>query len=424
MSEPLRKASAEPQPPPGTPRTRARVLVVDDDAPMAEGLRVLLERDGHRVDTAASAEDAINLLREESFALVLSDVRMPGASGLDLLAEAKRIDANLPVVLLTGYATVQNAVEAIQKGAFDYIPKPFTLDEVRLVVRRALERRSLVEEVSYLRRELVTRYEFGDIVAGPTLRGLLDLARRVAPASSTVLITGETGTGKELVAAAIHYAIAARRSGRSSRSTAPRIRREPARERALRPRARRVHRGASRPQAGLLRAGRRRHALPRRDRRDAAGAAGQAAARAPGAASSSASAARRPRQVDVRVIAATNRDLEREVARGALPRGPLLPPQRRADRAARRCASGARTSRCSPTHFLQRVRRERRPSRSELIAATLHRALLRYAWPGNIRELENAIERGVLLAQDAALAEEALPQNSRTTSEPAGPGPL
>ncbi len=183
-----------------------RVLVVDDDASLRRVMQVRLQQEGYTVSVAASGQQALELLNTEPIDVVLSDVRMPEFSGLDLL---KSIHAQQPetiMILMTAYATIESAVEAVKAGAYDYITKPVGVDELRLLLSRALEHRSLRQEVHRLRSSLDSRFGFEAIIGkSPALMDVLDTAIRAAGSSATVLIQGETGTGKELLAKAIHF---------------------------------------------------------------------------------------------------------------------------------------------------------------------------------------------------------------------------
>jgi len=182
-----------------------KVLVVDDERKMRRVLQILLERMGIESVGAESGEEALERFQAEKFDLVLTDLKMPGMTGLELLARVREVDAEVPVMLLTAYGTVQTAVDAMKLGAFDYVLKPFDLEVVELTVRKALEMRQYRTENRYLREQVQPAPSFESLVGdSAAMESVYDLIRRVGPTRSAVLLTGETGTGKELVARAIH----------------------------------------------------------------------------------------------------------------------------------------------------------------------------------------------------------------------------
>lgn len=183
------------------------ILVVDDEPTAREGLELTLEAEGYQVHQAVSAPQALEFLKGSRVDLIITDLKMPGMSGLDLLAEVRRTWPELDVIIITGFASIDTAISAMKLGAFDYLTKPFNLDVVRQAVRRALEKRRLVAENLDLKREL-SRIGGLDQIVGESqeMLAVFDLIRQVAPSTATVLVSGESGTGKELVARAIHYA--------------------------------------------------------------------------------------------------------------------------------------------------------------------------------------------------------------------------
>ena len=182
------------------------VLVVDDERSMREFLSVMLRKQNHQVEVATSGDEAMELLEQgRRFKLVMTDLKMPGIGGLDLLEKIKSIDPACQVIIMTAYGTTETAISAIKAGAYDYITKPFKIDEARIAVDRALEKYALVHENLYLKEALDHRQGYGEIIGrSPAIQRVFKLISRVAPTTTTILIEGESGTGKELVARAIH----------------------------------------------------------------------------------------------------------------------------------------------------------------------------------------------------------------------------
>lgn len=182
-----------------------RILVVDDELSMREFMEILLTGEGYDADTAGSGIDALNMINERDYHLVITDIKMPKMGGLELLKRIKGGAPETEVLMMTAFASTESAVEAMKCGAYDYITKPFKIDEIKLIVEKAFEKIRLKNENILLKKELKESYNFGDIVGVSSgMREVYSLIMRVAPAKSTVLITGESGTGKELVAKSIH----------------------------------------------------------------------------------------------------------------------------------------------------------------------------------------------------------------------------
>jgi len=183
-----------------------KILVVDDELSMREFLTILLEGEGYQVDQAESAEEALRSLDAGSFELVISDVSMPGLNGIELLTRIKAQAPDTAVLMITAFTTAEQAVEAMKLGAYDYIGKPFKVEEVKVLVGKALEKRTLVQENIRLKAEVQERFSFSGLIGkSKQMREVYDLIGKVADSMANVLILGESGTGKELAAKAIHY---------------------------------------------------------------------------------------------------------------------------------------------------------------------------------------------------------------------------
>lgn len=182
-----------------------RILIVDDELSIREFLEILLAEEGYTVTTASSGAEAMEKIAAQDFHMVISDIQMPKLSGIEVLKKVKETSPSTEVIMITAYASAESAVEALKCGAYDYIIKPFKVDEIKLILQKAFEKITLQNENLLLKKELKENLNFGNIIGvSSKMRELYDLVKRVAPTLSNILITGESGTGKELVAKAIH----------------------------------------------------------------------------------------------------------------------------------------------------------------------------------------------------------------------------
>jgi len=380
-------------------RSRARVLLADDDASARSGLAALLRQAGFEVDLAEDGERALARLRASAPDVLVTDLHMPGLDGIQLLEQAKEAMPELVVVLVTAFADVHTAVQAMQKGAEHYLTKPVQIDELFVVVDRALERRRLEEEATELRSRLAERLSFGNIIgSSPAMQAVFKVIKQVAPTKASVLITGESGTGKELVAQAIHQ--------NGPRVKAPFVKLHCAAlaETILESELFGHEKGAF---TGAV--GRREGRFKQADRGtlflDEIGEISPAIQvkllRFLQERTFERVGGNETVKVDVRIIAATNRALEAEVAAGKFREDLLyrlnvvnieMPPLR------------ARPSDLLPlaTHFLERFAREN-GKRIESFSDDAIERIGAYRWPGNVRELENIIERAVVLCDGSKL---------------------
>jgi len=182
------------------------ILVADDQRSMREFLDIMLKKEGYRVTLASNGEEVFRLIEKDLFDLALLDIRMPRQDGISALKRIKTVSPEMIVIMMTAYASADTAIKAMKEGAYDYITKPFKIDEIKLIIQNALEKRHLREENLLLKQVVRERYHFGNIIGqSPKMLELYDFLEKVAPTKTNILITGESGTGKELVAKAIHY---------------------------------------------------------------------------------------------------------------------------------------------------------------------------------------------------------------------------
>lgn len=183
-----------------------KILVADDEPSMREFLDILLKKEGYQVSLASNGEEVVRLAERDLFDLILLDIRMPKLDGISVLKKVKAFSPETIVIMITAFASADTAIQAMREGAYDYITKPFKVDEIRLIIRNALEKKHLQKENVLLKEAVKERFRFGNIIGqSPKMQALYDLLEKVAPTKTNVLITGESGTGKELVAKAIHY---------------------------------------------------------------------------------------------------------------------------------------------------------------------------------------------------------------------------
>ncbi len=384
---------------------RPVVLVVDDEPGVRESFHLILDDDYEVIDVPDGAA-ALGVLRGTHVDLVLLDIRLPGMDGIEVLERIKATDEGLEIILVTAVKTVRTAVAAMKLGAFDYVTKPFDEDELLVLVRRALDKRTLEREVVYLRGELERHHDFDELVGqNPEMQKIYRVVAQVARTTTTVLITGESGTGKELIARAIHH--------QGPRRDQPFVAVNPAAipetliESELFGHEKGAFTGAHQRKLGRFELAQGGTLFLDEIAHPAVGSAGQAAPRAAGARDRA--GRRHARHQDRR--ADHRRDQRRRAGCGEprdLSRGPLLPPERGPHRRAAAARSAPTTSRCWSDHFVQRYVQESGKRIEGLTPETLE--LLRgYRWPGNVRELQNVIERAVVLTDGPTIGVDDLP---------------
>ncbi len=401
--------------------TKSKILVVDDEHLIRWSLEQNLKKQGYEVSTAGSGEDALRLLQEEPPDLMLLDIQLPGMNGMEVLEKVKELEEDVIVIMVTALGVLETAVKAMRLGAYDYINKPFNLDELAIVIKKALETRELKREVAHLRAVQPKRFSIDSIIGTSSdLQHVLTMVRKIAQSDAgTVLIQGESGTGKELIAKALHY-----ESGRADKpfmaincAAVPETLLESelmGHEKGAFTDAKSQKKGlfemanggtvfldeiGDMPmaiQAKLLRV------LEDRTFRRVGGT--------------------RDIHVDIRIVSATNRDLLQAIEEKAF-RNDLyyrlqvipifLPPLRERRNDILVLAKS----------FIETFNREFGKNVREISPAA-EKILVEYDWPGNIRELRNVIERAVILEDDEVMEPEHLPRELVSRCAPSGGSPL
>jgi DNA-binding NtrC family response regulator len=385
---------------------KSRILIVDDEAIARENLEHILQKDGYDVVTADSGIAALKKLSKTEFDLVMTDLKMKQVDGMEVLARTKEQYPNTEVVMLTAYATLSTAIEAMQKGAYHYIPKPYKIDEVRMIAKRALEKKGLKDEIRVLKRDCYRGTGVPFIIGKSSkMQELVELVGQIAPTDCNVLIFGETGTGKELFARAIHY-----QSGRAEERflafncgafTEELLTNE------LFGHEKDAFTGATTTKIGLLEAANR-GTVFLDEIGDMPASMQVKLLRVIEEKSLLRVGGTQPIKVDIRLVAATNKDLNKEVETGGFRKDLFyrlnvvslrLPPlaDRRDDVP------------LLAHHFLGRYA-EAQEKTIEGFSDEAMEVLMNYEYPGNIRELENIVERAVVLCNEAEILTKHLPQ--------------
>ncbi|MCI0407851.1 MAG: sigma-54 dependent transcriptional regulator, partial [Acidobacteria bacterium] len=373
------------------------ILIAEDEGTLREGLSQAFSESGFKVVQAASGREAIEKMERQVFDLVVTDMKMPGGDGMDVLRRARNANEDTPVIIMTAFGTVEGAVEAIKQGAYDYIQKPFSIDELEVKIQRALEHRRLLQKVNYLG----TAPGSGGIVGeSGTMKEIFTTIEKVAGSNATVLIIGETGTGKELIAEAIHQSSPRRDNNFVKMNCASLT--DTLLESELFGHEKGAFTGAERQRTGrfelanegtlfLDEVG---NMSPSTQAKVLRAIQEQEFERVGGS---------RTIKVDVRIVAATNIDLPSAITEGrfredlfyrlnvvSIPVPPLR--DRRED-----IVPLAR-------HFVLKFGRELKRPVKDFTQGALE-MLMRHDWPGNVRELENTIERAVLMTESPAIGE-------------------
>jgi DNA-binding NtrC family response regulator len=397
--------------------SHATILIIEDDRSQREALAEILAGEGFEVETAPDGETGVTRLQEISFDVVLTDMALPGLGGMEVLKYLVRHRPEALCIIITGYATIKNSVTAMRLGAYDYLAKPVDPQELRLVLKRALEHKNLKEENLQLKKQLYKRFGFANIIgASEAITRVFDLIRKVADTDATVLLLGESGTGKELIARAIHYN-GHRRQGPLIPVNCAAIPEELleselfGHERGAFTHAVRTRLGRfEQANGGTIFLDEIADMSPSLQVKILRVLQDRAFERIGGV---------KTIRVDIRVIAATNQDLEGMVQQGRFREDlfyrlkviPIrIPPLRE------------RTSDIPllADHFLQEFSRKKKQQPPKRLRPEVMELLLHYAWPGNVRELENLMERLVILSEGEVVEASDLPERFRASLPRAG----
>jgi two-component system, NtrC family, response regulator AtoC len=393
-------------------KERTQILIIDDEAPSREALVLLLKNAGHDVRGAGSGTEAFKLLAEESCDIIITDLFLPDLNGIDILKQVKSESPAIEVILITGHASAETAVRAMKEGAFDYITKPLNFDELRIIVDKAVEKRRLLNENVYLKKQLRDKFEFANIIGNsPAMQRVFNRMKRIIKTDSTVLIMGESGTGKEIVAKAIHFN--GHRKDRPFVAVHCGAIPENLLESELFGHVKGAFTGAIKDKIGKFEAADKGTifldeigTMPMHLQTKLLRVLQEQEVERVGST--------RATKLDVRVISATNQNLEAEVQSGnfrddlfyRLNVIPLnLPPLR------------DRVEDILPLviYFLRKNCKEMKRPMMTLVKDSLE-ALEGYHWPGNVRELENIVERTVALTEGEQITLDDLPAAIRANA--------
>lgn len=386
-------------------REKRRILILDDKLDMAESIGLVLARAGYECTVSTEPTKVQDLMAESQPDLIVADLRMPGLNGMEILQLVKKEQPNLPVIIVTGYATVDAAVEVIKKGATDFVSKPFHSEELLVKIKKALDHAKILDENLHLRQELQGASSFSDIIGkSEAMKKVFETLERLKESDCRVLLTGESGTGKEVIARAIHR-MSPRRDEKFFAVNCAALT-ETLLESELFGHEKGAFTGAITSKKGLFELADR-GTLYLDEIADTSLAFQAKLLRAVEENELQRVGGTKPLKTDVRVIASTNKDLEKEIAKGSFREDLFyrlcvvhihLPPLRERKEDIPLLVD----------HFLKRLSLKMAKKVKGASKKAMD-ALLAYDWPGNIRELENALERGAIMAPSDLICPEDLP---------------